>query len=70
MRAALALIEEDRKGMARALYANGMIGGDDLTKELNSINSRSDELRSQVLGADLDSEAEDYDMEPPMPTEG
>jgi hypothetical protein len=69
VRSTLDQIERDRKDMAYSLYANGMIGGQELTRELNAITARSDALRAQVLDPDLVSE-DVFSDELPMPTEG
>jgi hypothetical protein len=55
-RTALDRIEADRRDMTFALYSNGMIGGDDLTREIESINRASDDARRRVLRARRDDE--------------
>ena len=53
--------------MKNSLYANGMIGGDDLAKELNSINDHAEELRAKVLGSDQPLVEAEFDIEAPYP---
>lgn len=67
MRAALEGIDSWERGMKLALYGNGMIGGDDLAKEVDSITSQAEALRAQIAGADLEDGEERFDAEAPYP---
>ena len=49
--------------MKLALYGNGMIGGDDLTREIEAISDRADALRAQASGADIDGVEAEFDTE-------
>lgn len=42
--------------MVYALYANGMIGGRDLEREISAINSRFKSQRAELLGDTSDEE--------------
>jgi hypothetical protein len=53
--------------MKQALYANGMIGGDDLTREIDSINDRVAELRASALGSDQSVVEAEFDTTAPYP---
>jgi hypothetical protein len=53
--------------MREALYANGMIGGDDLTRELESIQTHAVEMRSKLSGADLQVVEEQLGGDAPYP---
>jgi len=53
--------------MKLALYGNGMIGGDDLTREVEGIHERADQLRAGVTGADLIEVEAEFDTEGPFP---
>jgi hypothetical protein len=66
-RAALTTIEIDRKNMINALYANGMIGGQDLTNEIESIHNMFNQARLTILGftTDLGGE-EEFDSDPAL----
>lgn len=55
------------RGMKAALYSNGMIGGDDLTKEIEHINDRVTELRAATLGSDQPVVEAEFDTSAPYP---
>lgn len=67
MRAALVGIDNWERGMKLALYGNGMIGGDDLTKEIDSIQMKADELRALATGADIEEGEEEFTSDAPYP---
>ena len=53
--------------MKLALYANGMIGGNDLTREIESIQARSEELRAKLLDSDQVVVEAEFAYEAPLP---
>jgi hypothetical protein len=53
--------------MKRSLYSNGMIGGDALTNEVNSIEGHAMALRARLLDTDLDIEEDTLSQEAPYP---
>jgi hypothetical protein len=66
------MIEVDRKAMINALYANGMIGGEDLMNEMKSINGMFNKARLAILEveemtSDLDNNQE-FDEAPELLT--
>lgn len=66
-RAALNTIEDDRKAMINALYANGMIGGDDLKREVESIHDMFNRARLTILGVATDEVEEvEFDENPAL----
>ena len=67
VRRTLAEIDGWAMGMKQALYAYGMIGGDGLAKEIESINDHADELRAKVLGSDQPVVEAEYDTSAPYP---
>lgn len=67
VRSTLADISDWEDGMKRALYSNGMIGGDALSKEVNSIQEHAEALRARLLDTDLAIEEETLAQEAPYP---
>lgn len=66
LRHTLEMIDVDQKNMINALYANGMIGGDAIEKEIRSIQSNYRQIRAKLLGSDLPEE-ESLSYEAPYP---
>lgn len=53
--------------MIEALHANGMIGGDDFVKEIDSIRERADALRAKITGSDSEVVEEQLGGDAPYP---
>ena len=53
--------------MKAALFANGMIGGDSLTKEVQSLTTRAEQLRAGLLDSDQTVVEEEFAWEAPLP---
>lgn len=60
-------ISKWERGMIEALYANGMVGGDDFTKQLDSIQAHAEELRIKASSTDLDEVEEELSKAAPYP---
>jgi len=67
VRAAITSIDAWERGLVESLHANGMIGGDDFTKQLESIRTNAEQLRAKVSGADLEVEEEQLSSDAPYP---
>ncbi len=67
LREALADVATWERGMIEALHANGMIGGDDFTREVESIRDRADALRAKLMGSDIEVVEEQLGGDAPYP---
>lgn len=68
MRSYLRRLDADRKDLVNALLGNGMVGGDDLTKQIDSIDEAYRKNRAMALGLETaDEEVEEFSWEAPMP---
>jgi hypothetical protein len=67
LRETLADVNAWEQGMIQAMHANGMLGGDDFSKQIDSIHDRAEALRGKLLGADPEIEEEQLGVSAPYP---
>lgn len=63
---ALKELDQDMRAMTNALYSNGMIGGDDLKREIDAIRLRWKQTRSELLHLEEQEAEDEFDEESPL----